>query len=49
MSLSPDTRLGVYEGTAQIGALGGGMGEVYRARVGHRGRRHVPRAWISDA
>lgn len=30
MSLTPDTRLGPYEVTAQIGA--GGMGEVYKAR-----------------
>ena len=40
MSLSPGTRLGPYEVTAQIGH--GGMGEVYRATDTKRKRCAVP-------
>src|SRR6186713_1992759 len=51
MSLSPGTRLGAYEVTAQIGA--GGMGEVYRARDTKLNRdvaiKVLPDSFASDA
>ena len=50
MSLSPGTRLGVYEVTGLIGA--GGMGEVYRARDTKLGRdvalKLLPAAFAND-
>ncbi len=50
MSLSPGTRLGVYDVTAQIGQ--GGMGEVYRARDTKLNRdvalKVLPDAFASD-
>ncbi len=50
MSLSPGTRLGVYNVTAQIGQ--GGMGEVYRARDTKLNRdvalKVLPDAFASD-
>ena len=50
MSLTPGTRLGPYEVTAQIGA--GGMGEVYRARDPRLGRdvaiKVLPEAFAAD-
>jgi serine/threonine protein kinase len=51
MVLSPGTRLGPYEVTAQIGV--GGMGEVYRATDTHLGRnvaiKVLPDAFAHDA
>ena len=50
MSLTPDTRIGVYEVTAKIGE--GGMGEVYRARDTTLDRdvalKVLPEAFTSD-
>ncbi len=50
MSLSPGTRLGVYDVTAQIGQ--GGMGEVYRAHDTKLNRdvalKVLPDAFASD-
>ena len=51
MALSPGTRLGPYEVTAQIGV--GGMGEVYRARDGRLQRdvaiKVLPEAFAQDS
>ena len=50
MSLTPGTRLGIYEVTAKIGE--GGMGEVYQARDTTLDRdvalRMLPEAFTSD-
>src|SRR5262245_50187959 len=50
MSLTPGTRLGVYEVTAAIGA--GGMGEVYRAADTNLGRdvaiKVLPQAFAQE-
>ena len=51
LALTPGTRLGVYEITAQIGE--GGMGEVYRARDTKLDRdvaiKILPEAFAADA
>ena len=51
MALTPGTRLGAYEITAQIGI--GGMGEVYRAKDVNLGRdvaiKVLPEAFAQDA
>ena len=51
MALTPGTRLGVYEITAQIGE--GGMGQVYRARDTKLDRdvaiKILPEAFAADA
>ena len=51
LALTPGTRLGVYEVTAQIGE--GGMGEVYRARDTKLDRdvaiKILPEAFAHDA
>ena len=50
MSLTPGTRLGIYEVTAKIGE--GGMGEVYQARDTTLDRdvalKMLPEAFTSD-
>ncbi len=51
MALTPGTRLGPYEITAQIGV--GGMGEVYRARDTKLDRdvaiKILPEAFVNDS
>lgn len=51
MLLTPGTRLGPYEVTAQLGV--GGMGEVYRATDANLGRqvaiKVLPEAFAQDA
>ncbi len=51
MALTPGTRLGPYEVTAQIGV--GGMGEGYRATDANLGRqvaiKVLPQAFAQDA